>query len=322
VDLRKNLSVKLMGLVLAFISWVWVESQGDLLKTMDVTVDLSGLPGTLEVVGPLPRADVQLRGPEPSLRTLAPERVMVRVDVGSQPLQPGINLIPLDPKQVRVPAGIQVDRIDPSVLELNVERTVTKEVPVEPAIQGLPAPGYEVAGTVVQPSRVAIEGPESAMKEVESVSTRTISIDGVSENQSLEMVPLPVGPAGRKVRLVDPSVRVDVRVRIRPLTAERTLSRVPVVARGVPVDGPRPSFTPAWVEVHVTGPEIIVHSLSPDQLQAVADLTGQPPSATDLRSSSLVVRPAEGTARGLEELEYSVIGAGSIRVTWEEETGR
>ena len=80
MNLRKNLSLKLLAIILAFVSWVWVESQGDLLKTIETTVDLVGLPLNMEVVGAMPSVSVQLRGPEPTLRTLPPERVVVKVD--------------------------------------------------------------------------------------------------------------------------------------------------------------------------------------------------------------------------------------------------
>jgi len=318
VNLRKNLSLKLLAIILAFVSWVWVESQGDLLKTIETTVDLVGLPRKMEVVGAMPSVSVQLRGPEPTLRTLPPELVVVKVDAAGQSLQPGVNRLPIDPAQVQVPAGVQVDRITPGVLEVHVERTLAREVPVEPAIQGLPAPGYEVTGTRVNPPRVFIEGPEPAVMEMEAVTTQTISIDGKTESLRIDVRPLPAGPAGDQVRLSGPSSRVEVVVRIRPLGSERTLNGVPVVARGIPADSPRPIFRPSRVEIRVSGPQTVVDALSPSELEAVADLTGLPPSATDLASADLVVRPVAGAGRALADLEYQVLHDGPIQVTWED----
>jgi hypothetical protein len=243
---------------------------------------------------------------------------MVKVDAAGQILQPGVNPLPIDPGQVRVPAGVQVERITPSVLEVHVEKTVTREVPVEPAIQGLPAPGYEVTGTRVNPPRVIIEGPEPAVMEVESVTTRTISIDGKTESLRIDVLPLPVGPAGGQVRLSGPSLSVEVVVRIRPLGSERTLGGVPVVARGVAPGSPRPIFRPGLVEVRVSGPQTVVDALTSREVEAVADLTGLPPSATDLASADLVVRPVAGAGRALADLEYQVLHDGAIQVTWEE----
>jgi YbbR domain-containing protein len=318
VNLRKNLSLKLLAIILAFVSWVWVESQGDLLKTIETTADLVGLPLDMEVVGAMPMVSLQLRGPEPTLRTLPPERVVVKVNAADQSLQPGVNLIPIDPAQVRVPAGVQVDRITPAVLEVHVERTFTREVPVEPAIQGLPAPGYEVTGTRVTPPRIFIEGPEPAVMEVETVTTQTISIDGKTESLRLEVLPLPAGPAGRQVRLAGPSLRVEVVVRIRPLGTERTLSGVPIVALGVTPGSPRPIFRPAQVEVRVSGPQVVVDDLSAGELEAVADLTSLPPSATDLRSADLLVRPVSGAGRALANLDFEVLHDDPIQITWED----
>jgi hypothetical protein len=72
------------------------------------------------------------------------------------------------------------------------------------------------------------------------------------------------------------------------------------------------------VEVRVSGPQSLLDALSPGELEAVADLTGRPPSATDLPSAELLVRPVNGARRELADLEFSVVSDGPIRVTWED----
>ncbi len=316
MDLRRNLSLKLVAVFLAFAAWFWVESQGDLLRTVQVPVDLVGLPADLELMGDTPDdVSVRLRGPEVSIRSLSPERLRVVVNMAGESLQPGENTLQLTPRQVRVPAGVEVDRITPGQVEVTVARMATREVPVEPTIQGLPAPGYEIAGTVVRPERVVIEGPEPAVKEVESVGTPTISIDGAQANQRIEVVPVVGGQAGGQVRLSSPRSKVEVLVRVRPLQAERRIAGVKIVAQGVKAGGPVPRFRPAVLEVRARGPREAVEALTAADLAVVADLTGLAGSATDLASSRLQVRLVDDSAPP-EGLELSVISGEPVRLTW------
>ncbi len=316
MDLRRNLSLKLVAVFLAFAAWFWVESQGDLLRTVQVPVDLVGLPADLELMGDTPDdVSVRLRGPEVSIRSLSPERLRVVVNMAGESLQPGENTLQLTPRQVRVPAGVEVDRITPGQVEVTVARMATREVPVEPTIQGLPAPGYEIAGTVVRPERVVIEGPEPAVKEVESVGTPTISIDGAQANQRIEVVPVVGGQAGGQVRLSSPRSKVEVVVRVRPLQTERRIAGVKIVAQGVKAGGPVPRFRPAVLEVRARGPREAVEALTAADLAVVADLTGLAGSATDLASSRLQVRLVDDSAPP-EGLELSVISGEPVRLTW------
>jgi YbbR domain-containing protein len=317
VNFRRNLSLKLVAVFLAFAAWFWVESQGDLLKTVQVPVDLTGLSADLELVGDTPDdVSVRLRGPEVSIRSLSPERLRLVVNLAGESLQPGRNDIQLTARQVRVPAGVTVDRITPGSIQLAVERMATREVPVQPTIQGLPAPGFEVAGMAVRPERVIIEGPEPAVKDVESVGTPSISIDGAKTNQRMEVVPLVAGQAGSQVRLANPTAKVEVLVRVRPLQDERILARVTIVAAGERSAGPTPRFRPAATDVRVTGPRESLEALTAGDLQVVADLTGLAASATDLPSSRLQVRPVDAGSTP-EGLEFFLVSTDAIHLTWE-----
>ncbi|MFQ5669366.1 MAG: YbbR-like domain-containing protein [Acidobacteriota bacterium] len=318
MDLRKNLFLKLTAVAIGFGLWNWVESQGDLLKTVQVPVDLSGLPLDMEIVG-VPPGDVsvRLRGPEVVLRTLAPEHVQVIPDFAGQPVHSGENFVPLTPEQVRVPAGIAVDQVLPNHLDIFLERTMTKEVPVHPAIHGDPASGYEVAGKVVQPARLAIEGPESMVSKVNFISTTpAISIESRDSNLRATVRPMPGGEPGNQVRLVDPGTRIDVMIRIRPIMKERRLTKVPVRLIGLDPEGPQPRVRPSRVTVELTGPVNLVDKVSAADLEAVVDLTGRPREDTDLAVTDLVVRPSHPEGPVLEGIDFTISSPDSVRIDW------
>jgi YbbR domain-containing protein len=84
-------------------------------------------------------------------------------------------------------------------------------VPVVPTTQGQPADGFELGKVMVSPGNVRLQGPESRIASVDSVSTAPIDLSGkrTSLQQSVGVeVPDP------QLRIHEPS-KVDVRVEIR-----------------------------------------------------------------------------------------------------------
>lgn len=77
-------------------------------QTLRVSPTLQGLGPGLELVGDVPRVDVTLNGPAPTLQTLTPRDFQVAVDLSG--LGPGRH--ELEPR-VAVPAGFTLERVEP-----------------------------------------------------------------------------------------------------------------------------------------------------------------------------------------------------------------
>jgi YbbR domain-containing protein len=313
VDLRKNLSLKLAALGIAFGLWIWVSGQADVLKTVRVPLDVADLPAGLEIVSDIPDdVTVRLRGPEIALRTLDSERVRVHLRLDSPPVQVGINHVPIPVDQVRVPAGIDIDRISPNVIDLNIQRRAAREVPIHPDVRGQPAHGFELAGTSVDPPTLTIEGPEAAVRTVSALATPAISIDSLSADETIRVRPIASGPAAAQVRLANPDATVAVQVRIRPEAYHRTLAGIRILAVGG--RPPQPIFRPSVVSVDVSGPPDKVGALSSGDLVAIVDLTALPASARDLLPSQLEVRPGRTAGVDAAGLRFRVVSSGPIRM--------
>ena len=85
--------------------------------------------------------------------------------------------MPLSPQNVQAPFGAEVIRVNPSSVRFNLERTMTKTIPVVPTIVGQPPDGYEIGKVLVNPSTVEIEGPESRVNALTSIATVAIRLD-------------------------------------------------------------------------------------------------------------------------------------------------
>ena len=147
--------------------------------------------------------------------------------------RPGERLFQLTPEQVRVPFGVEVVQVTPPTVAMAFEPSATRQVPVVPAVDGRPAPGFVVGRMTADPRAVEVVGPESAVKRATEALTEPVSVAGARER----------GAGNGHRRLLDPSLRLKTRrgrrsvtVQIVPAPLERTLRDRPVHLRNLGAD--------------------------------------------------------------------------------------
>lgn len=128
------------------------------------------------ILDPVRTVNVRLRGSNRQVRGLNPYMVNVQVDL-DQPT-PGTFNLPLNPKEVLTPEGLEVVSITPDKIRVELEREVSQRLPVVPQIVGEPAAGAVAGEPEVFPSQVLVVGPESLLARTEALSTRPINLNG------------------------------------------------------------------------------------------------------------------------------------------------
>jgi YbbR domain-containing protein len=254
-----NLALKLVSLALAGLLWFVIAGEKTSEMGVSAHVELQNFPKDLEVTGePVDVIEVRLRASPGIIQRIAPGDVSAQVDLAG--MLEGEHIIHLTERSIRLPFGVNVVKITPSILTLDLERTLQKVVPIHPRILGRPAPGYEVGEVTAEPAEVRIAGPKSRVHEVESAFTEAVSVEG-AENNVVDVVNM--GLEDPLLR-IQGSPRVRVAVRIQEVQHRRTLD--------VPVAAPEGAsgVRPATVRVLVEGPASLVKTLEPLAVRAVA----------------------------------------------------
>ncbi|MFQ5527768.1 MAG: YbbR-like domain-containing protein [Thermoanaerobaculia bacterium] len=208
-------ALRALALGLAVAAWVFISSSRKVESetsetTIEPTVQYNN-PASEDfiVLDPVLRVQVRLRGPESLISALNPSQVSVVVDLREAELGP--TEIPLAPQNVVRPQGLEVLSIEPNLLALEIDRVISEFRPVTPRLAGEPAAGAVVGTPEVVPRRVLVQGPESILATLESLTTRPLLLDGHAldfEEQAVVVSPSPL------VQVVQPSI-VNVHV---PLT--------------------------------------------------------------------------------------------------------
>jgi YbbR domain-containing protein len=264
----RHVGLKLISLVVALLLWLAVSGEETVERGLRVPLELQQLPAGVEMTGDVPTTvDVRVRGGSSTLSRVLAGDVVAILDLRSA--RPGRRVFPLTADQVRVPFGVDVAQIMPSAIAIVFEGTASRQVPIVPAVDGRPAPGFVVGLMVAEPAMVEVVGPESAVKRATEAVTEPVSVSN-ARDRVRETVTLGV---------LDPSLRLQstrsavVTVQIVPGPVERTLRARPVHLRNVP-----PSLAgqaePTAVDVTLRGSREALSRFESDEVVAYVDLAG------------------------------------------------
>lgn len=292
----RHLPLKMLALALATLLWFSVSRDQDVERSLRVPLEYQYIPDELEIVGDPPgTVDVRVRGSSSTLGRLQAGDVVAVLDLRAA--RPGSRLFHLVPDQVRVPFGVTVSQVSPPTVSLTFERTGTKVVPVVPAIEGEPAPGY-VAGEVrCEPGTVEVRGPESRLRHLAAATTEPVSIDNATATVRDVVT---VGVIDAALRLGEAKA-VTVTVQIVPAPIERTVRNVPVAVRNQPSPAVVRIVPPA-VDVVVRGERPRVSALEGSDVAVFVDVANLPPGRY-----SLPVRATPGDGFGVVRTEPPVV---------------
>jgi YbbR domain-containing protein len=264
----RHLGLKLLSFGLAVSLWMVVAGEETVERGLRVPLELQQFPAGLELQTEPPSAvDVRVRGASGALGRVSAGDVVAVLDLRGA--RAGRRLFHLTPDQVRAPFGIEVVQVAPSTIAMVFENTATRSVPVEPSIEGKPAPGYVVGRASVQPAAVDVIGPESAVKRATEALTEPVSVDGVRDRVRETVT----------VGVLDPALRVKgprtatVTVPVMPAPRERVLTGIPVYLRNA-APTVAADAVPAVVTVTLRGSREGLNRVEADDVRAYVDLAG------------------------------------------------
>jgi YbbR domain-containing protein len=210
--LLRNWHLKLISLGLATVLWAEVARTPTAEIVLPVFLELENIPAQTEVFGDIPDSvQIRLRGPSSLLRTLSQQNVSFSIDMREAAM--GVErVVALTPDLVHAPFGVDVVRVNPASVRLTVEQTAARDVKVVPTLSGMPAQGFEIEKTMVSPEAVQVEGPMSHVRDLETIKTTPINLDGRKE-VFREVVELDWSDA--TVHPKPGTVTVEVRIRPR-----------------------------------------------------------------------------------------------------------
>jgi YbbR domain-containing protein len=264
----RNPGLKIVAIALAAVLWLTLAGEHVVERSLRVPLEFRNIPDALEIVGNAPDSvDVRLRGSSAVLSRVQPGEIFAAIDLATA--RTGSRLFHIRADEVRAPYGVEVALVIPATLSLELEKSARRKVPVVPAVEGDPEPGFVVGRVLADPASVEIVGPESRVRQVSEATTEPVS---VKDARTRVRDGVTIGVVDSSVRLVQ-AQSAQVTVEILPAPVERLVPDVPVRYRNLGA-GLRANLSSQLVRVTVRGAKDALADLRADSVEAFVDLAG------------------------------------------------
>lgn len=217
-------TMKLVALVITLGLWLGVTGLRAPISRRYTNIPLNlRVSNEFEVTNsPVKEVEITVSGDKGKIDQITDRDLLASLDLSD--VQSGERVVPITPENVSVelPAGVKLEGITPSIIPIKLEKIIERDVPVKAETEGVVAEGYEVyEPTSVVPQTVRVNGPESFVRPLDSISTEKISVEAKQTDFIAQQVSLNV--VSPKIRLVNTTV-VDVIFRIGEKRIEKNFS--------------------------------------------------------------------------------------------------
>ncbi len=203
----KNITLKILALIFAVVLWFFVVGEKGTEIGFLVPLELKGIPEGYVITNDVKNfVEVRLSGPRTLLTSLSPGEMRISVDLSRA--REGKNTFRILPDDIKVPRGIKVTTVRPDSITVVLARLVTREIPVEAVVRGVPSRGFRVKEVTVRPEKVSVTGIGRELRRIRKIKTHPVDIRGIQEGFT------------REVTLELPPLNI---VRVNPDTVEVTL---------------------------------------------------------------------------------------------------
>ena len=259
----ENLGLKALSLGVAIALYAFIHGADNDLRTLPINVVAAMPPPSAnrQLLTQLPNeVSITLRGSRTQLDTLRTDDLgSIRLDLKSG-RESTIELDPdTIPSMINIPVGLAVEQVIPSQIKVRWDDVVSRQIPVQVARAGDPAPGFQMKGTIViEPTEVTAKGPRSVVDVMQFAQSARFDVSALTDGTYRR--PLPLDKPPNLVTFDPESVIATVEIGRELVTKQFPRLKIEVIG------APRATTNPATVTVIVTGTAADVNALLPEAI--------------------------------------------------------
>lgn len=261
IKLFENLTLKLVAFIIAVVIWFLVVGEKKSEVRLTVPLEMRNLPERLEITQQSDtQVEVAVRGFSSVVKPLTPADIDVHIDLSN--VIEGTNTFALSPDEILVPVGTTVIQVSPSQVDILLDATGSKIVPVKPIIRGSPVEGYILGDVTSEPKVVTITGARTVLNTISRVETEAVIVNNIDQDLvKKSKIKLPNG-----IRIEEEEEKaVSVTVTIVPKMVDLFFEDIPLL-----VEAEERQFTlsPQAITALVHGPELVLSNMKPTDIPA------------------------------------------------------
>ena len=200
-NLRKEkLEISIAALIsVLFITGMWFSfSKGlDTLITLEIPVEYTKHDPGIEIVDTsVNTVRLQLGGSGALIKSVQPDQVQVRLDLGKAVI--GSNIFSITKENISLPPGIFLSKVVPPVVEVTLDKTITRQIPVQVDWVGKLPENIILSQVKIDPENVKVIGGKRILENISTLYTEKVPLDNINKTGTTT-VSLALNPASLKI---------------------------------------------------------------------------------------------------------------------------
>jgi YbbR domain-containing protein len=239
-------------------------------------------------------------------RTLLSRLSSKKINLDLAGVRPGTSAFRINAELLRLPRGVKLLRVSPSVISLDIARIVKRAIPVHVELLGKPPYGYMTGEVEVVPDTVEVSGPAPQVEKIEALTTEVVDLSRVTQSltQDLELRE----PEGD---LLTYSLdRVRARIEVQEVVILREFRRVKIAVKNATF---RAVPTPFLADIAVRGPQRLVEKMRLVDGEVFVDANGQGPGTVTLPVNVFLPPGIEVVSQDPTEVEVKLVAENTTK---------
>ncbi len=182
-----------------FIAGMWLSfSKGlDSLITLEIPAEYTKRDPRFEIVkASVHTVRLDLSGSGTLIKSIQPEKVQVKLDLGNAVV--GQNIFSITQENITLPPGIFLRKVVPSVIEVTLDETIQREIPVQIDWVGELPKGLILSKINFDPEKIEVIGGKRILENLSTIYTEKVHLDSMKTSGTM-FVNLALTPAALKI---------------------------------------------------------------------------------------------------------------------------
>ncbi|MCI5072418.1 CdaR family protein [bacterium] len=207
---KADLALKLLSVFIALVLWTYVKSEQKQQRSLDVELELVNVPEHLMLEREIDaQIKVRVLGPKSRVENMNQEYLgTLPLDLSQSHI--GLNTFWIQEDDFKLPYGIKIDRIMPQIIRIDLDKAITKTLPVLPKFVGKLPEGFEMTSYDLDPEAVTVKGTQRSMQSLKKLYTTDIDLNSMRSYYEQE-VPIDTSTLNVKLQADSALLRVNIK---------------------------------------------------------------------------------------------------------------
>lgn len=177
-NISKNIYMGFLSLLFGFFLWLYVLSSAQTKGTSVFEIRYELPPNVAIVSNPVREIKFKINGPRVFIRNLTMKKNTHVVNLKNYFTRGKLDYtLDINDLGIKFPFGVEILEFDPSVINISLEASSVKQIPINLVTSGNIAVDHKLIYSELKPSFISISGPKSVLNQIEKIDSTTINLN-------------------------------------------------------------------------------------------------------------------------------------------------